>query len=326
MSSKSNLYNVYQMLNRARALKAMFQQREKIQDTIRKITGLDINGDNIRGIIHYIESQEKDIEKELLAIVNGKSGKTKIEDIDRMLGDLDYEFDNQDDINLYTDRLIINKALYEVQRKLANAYLFGAANPISLNKAIYGSEDAESPLKETASEYERLISTIASKSEMEEHINDEADEVDKEVLQKEAFEKLISDRLKNELQKRERVTHRLIEEEPLTNDDIENAENGDQQSQEKVESAAKDVLRRGTQTSVETDVKIENNRRKAQQSAEQISEQALAAEKRLSEQYEYNNQRQEERILNNIEKMRYRQQKVDDGMEAEQENNVPETS
>ena len=326
MSSKSNLYNVYQMLNRARALKVMFQQREKIQDTIRKITGLDINGDNIRGIIHYVESQEKDIEKELLAIVNGKSGKTKIEDIDRMLGDLDYEFDNQDDINLYTDRLIINKALYEVQRKLANAYLFGAANPISLNKAIYGSEDAESPLKETANEYERLISTIASKSEMEEHINDEADEVDKEALQKEAFEKLISDRLKNELQKRERVTHRLMEEEPLTNDDIENAENGDQQSQEKVESAAKDVLRRGTQTSVETDVKIENNRRKAQQSAEQISEQALAAEKRLSEQYEYNNQRQEERILNNIEKMRQRQQKVDDGMEAEQENNVPETA
>jgi len=191
---------------------------------------LDINSDNIRGIIHAIENQEKDIEKELLGIVNGRQGKTKIEDIDRMLGDLDYEFDNQEDINLYTDRLIINKALYEVQNKLANAYLFGAANPISLNKAIYGSEDAESPLKETANEYERLISSIASKSEMEDHINDEADEVDKEALQKEAFEKLITDRLKNELQKRERVTHRLNEEEPLNNDDVEKAEEGDVES------------------------------------------------------------------------------------------------
>jgi hypothetical protein len=60
--------------------------------------------------------------------------------------------------------------------------MFGSANPLSLNKSIYGSETAESPLQEVANEYERLISSIASKSEMEEHINDEADEVDKEAL------------------------------------------------------------------------------------------------------------------------------------------------
>ena len=66
MQSKINLYNVYQMLNRARALKAMFQQQDKIQEIVRKVTGLDINSENIKGIISAIENQEKDIEKELL--------------------------------------------------------------------------------------------------------------------------------------------------------------------------------------------------------------------------------------------------------------------
>jgi len=99
-----------------------------------------------------------------------------------MLKDLDYEFDNQEEINGYTDRLIINKALYDVQRKLANAYLFGAANPLSLSESIYGENSEESPLKDIADEYTRLVSAIASKDEMEETINDEADEADKEAL------------------------------------------------------------------------------------------------------------------------------------------------
>jgi hypothetical protein len=147
-----------------------------------------------------------------------------------MLGDLDYEFDNQEEINTYTDRLIINRALYEVQRKLANAYLFGETNPLSLNRSIYGDDLAESPLQEVADEYNRLISAMASRDELDEVIDDDANEADKRALQEQAFEKLIEDRLKNEIQRRERVTHRLNEEQPLNNDDLERAQDGDEDS------------------------------------------------------------------------------------------------
>jgi hypothetical protein len=66
--------------------------------------------------------------------------------------------------------------------------------------------------------------------------------------------------LNNEIQRRDRITHRLKEEEPITNDDVEKAQDGDVESQQRVESAAKSVLRKGQQVDVETEVKIDSNK------------------------------------------------------------------
>jgi hypothetical protein len=56
---------------------------------------------------------------------------------------------------------------------------------------------------------------------MGEFVSEEGDEADKQALQKQAFKDLVTDRLKNELARRERITHRLSEEEPLNNNDVE---------------------------------------------------------------------------------------------------------
>ena len=255
------LIHMYQQQLRAKNLLEDSKNRQWLLEQIRRVTGLDINTEKIKGLSKAIERQVKQIEEiEQNILENVNSGNDNKITFDKLYGNNAEALNAQKQINKQIDELILNTAASDIENKMELIYrTLGISSP-TINETIYGEEEADSELKQDVTDFNKIY---------QESINDPLLRQDPNInrsLSKISRKSAIA-AIKKELaekEERKRIMHRQsLEDGEVTENTVQEAINGD-------EAAAETLL-------------STNNLRNADQNSENANMQTADAETQIGQ-------------------------------------------
>ena len=232
-------YNNYMLSRKAEQLLQMMKNQVQLHKLFRDYTGADTNIDSIKGIVNEIQKlvdSLKQSEKRQLAETNKalkKAGKEEIS-YKTLFGDVEQELDNQQELDKIIQSMLLNRAAFNVHKIVANAFAQMEENPLLLDEAINGlnNQDPTIDFSEDKDNYSKYVKEMSSQDELER--NKKLDERELKNMRKAAATKLIKKRIE-EAERRRKIAHRVFEEDrPVTNDDLEDALDGNNAAQEKI--------------------------------------------------------------------------------------------
>lgn len=280
-------------------------------DGFRKLTGLDYDTTTLGQMIDVLNKQlkrSKELEDSVFVTGNYRSA----------LGELaKLELVDTDELTDAFTSFYMNDSVAIPMATLASAYQKFSVNPHNLKDALYGEtrQSTDEDLSKMVSQHDQLRDKLHKVADVnEEYVDPFTIKHDMDKLSEKAAKHLIHKDLENSEHRRLIANQEWIEETPVTEEDINNAEAGDPNSQEKVNTRADQAAKQAKEQSDEeqglrdpSDVPIDETE----------------AGKRLSSEYENRDEDEESRKREMLEKQRGRQQSEEEEGEEEEESPEP---
>lgn len=250
-------YNTWQQMLVAQKLLGISKDRKAFLNLYQSKTGLDLDTRTIGGVIDVLQKFVKDYEKTRDKFLDNDGRKHRNLDpveFKDFFDNFDIKEDELGDSQDFEKELtgwMINRALTGPLADEAAPYTMTTANPNAIQNAVYGKENKRTEyvddedkryaeeLEKDTTEYGRMRSELTATSDIESEFMDREAKIH-DIQQKEkevAFKKIKHDIA--ELKRRKRIANQeWIEEAPVTQNVIDEAENGDQQAQAAVQRAA----------------------------------------------------------------------------------------
>ncbi|QWM90615.1 hypothetical protein [uncultured phage cr61_1] len=312
--------SLYKLLKSIRNIKKIAKDRKAFLELVRKEMGLDIDTEKIKGMIDElsdIENEHKEREDGYLG--NKKGSKIRHSYDDLFEDDIEsYELDNDDDFQLAINRYFVNRAALNPLRAVMQAYTtIGnkklAPELISLNNAINGRNSSEGFLSDDVKGYKQLLQVVNGQTGVDdEHIDKRDARRLMFKMSKEAAIKFVLNEL-NDSEHRYRIANRMWQDAPITQEDMNDAADGDNEANDKIDKHLKlvevEIERRLQEGQLED---LEDNSEENEQIDDDLKDQlqgASTAEDELAGTYLHRNKKREERkkkkkqeILNSLSK------------------------
>ena len=245
-----NTYHRFHILSRLKYARDVAKDRDKLLKYVQSFTGLDVDTTQLEGIVDWLESEVKRLEKEEDSILNKGVDKTSTKRTwQSLIGQRDPTFDDQEDFDKLVSNAFINQAIYRQQDVIASAYATGEADPISLRNAIFGKNSTNNALSKVVKAYNAKKSEIEVTGGTTKDLMAGVNNHDLQQLRKQAFEDMLKYQIEQD-KKRERIVNRLFQEDGVITPAIEEAaDNGNEAAKEAVDEA---LAESGESAQVET--------------------------------------------------------------------------
>ena len=293
--------NSRRQLNNIRKILSSSESRLEFLNLYQRETGLDIDTSKFGTLISELKRMEKGLVDEQNRVLGNKKGKTNYTYDDLFEDDVnEYGIDNDDSYDQAVTRYFINKASLKSQKILAQMYSLAgnkdvSINPISLNEAINGTNRTD-VFDEELTQFQKLNARLNSKNELEvEHVDRQTTSRDmSEVSKKAQLKQLLKDL--EDQEHRYRIANRLWKNAPVTEVDLNDATDGDEEAQDKVDSAVDKII------SVADSEKSNTAEDDESTSSELIIPDTLHQEDELAERYMNRNKARDDRKREQKEK------------------------
>ena len=293
--------NSRRQLNNIRKILSSSESRLEFLNLYQRETGLDIDTSKLGTLISELKRMEKGLVDEQNRVLGNKKGKTNYTYDDLFKDNIEeYEIDNDDSYDQAVTRYFINKASLKSQRILAQMYSLAgnkdiSINPISLNEAINGTNRTD-VFNEELTQFEKMNARLNSRNELEsEHVDVQVTRKDmSEVSKKAQLKQLLKDL--EDQEHRYRIANRLWKNAPVTEVDLNDATDGDEEAQDKVDSAVDKIINAADSE------KSNTTEGEVHASSELITPDTLHQEDELAERYMNRNKTRDDRKRKQKEK------------------------
>ena len=293
------ILSLYRQLKSIRNIKSIAKDRKAFLELVRKEMGLDIDTEKIKGIIDELDDIEKEhVDRENDYLGNKKDSKTKHSYDDLFEDDIEsYELDNDDDFQQAINRYFVNRAALNPQRAVMQAYTtIGNKNLspelISLNNAINGKNSSEDFLSDDVKGYKQLQQVVNGQTGVDdEHVDKKDARRQMFKMSKEAAMKFVLKELEDS-EHRYRIANRMWQDAPISQEDMNDAADGDTEANDKIDNHQKQVeeeIEKQLQESQQQDSEKEED------SLKESMQQASSAEEELAGTYLHRDKKKEDR-------------------------------
>ena len=220
----------------AEAVRQSIKNQAAKQQRVSELTGLDIDVSRIKGIENTIDEIVEGYTKRIDSLLGNDKREKKVS-LDDVFGD-QYQVDDEFISKEALQSLMLAQAMSKPAKIRKNAYLYGSQNPISIKDFLNSTVDEE--LAKTSKEYAKLIDDLRNGSLSDEVTAFHDSEKKLQQLTQKAAQDLILSEIKDQ-EKRRYIANKRKEQEPVTPNDVELAENGNVEAQEKINKQAADT-------------------------------------------------------------------------------------
>lgn len=294
--------SLYRQLKSIRNIKSIAKDRKAFLELVRKEMGLDIDTEKIKGMIDELEDIEKEHkQREDDYLGNKKDSKQKHSYDDLFEDDIEsYELDNDNDFQQAINRYFVNRAALNPQRVVMQAYTtIGNKNLspelISLNNAINGKNSSEDFLSDDVKGYKQLQQVVNGQTGVDdEHIDKKDARRQMFKMSKEAAMKFVLKELEDS-EHRYRIANRMWQDAPISQEDMNDAADGDTEANDKIDKHQKQVEEEIERQLQEEQQQDSEKDEKEEEDLKESMKQASSAEEELAGTYLHRDKKREER-------------------------------